>query len=294
MVKIPSKRKSNSFGVAERIPPGPLIPGVPIPPRFGDGRWQVAVSGNYAYVTCYNSDNLVVVDITNPLVPVEKGNVTSTAMNEPRGMAVSGKYVYVSSYIDDALVVVDVSDPNAPVVKGSVTSTNLNGARDVAMVPGSNYVYVAGYVADTLVAVDITDPDNPVEITSVYNATTLNGGMHMAISDGYAYVTSYIGEYFTVLEISESSIHRDETGAVVSSAVWTGTNPDGTADADRCSDWGSGGGGAGAAADGAGAECHDVGCGMGRRRRQQLQMREFAAPVLLRAVACRLNFPIML
>jgi len=50
---------------------------------------SVAVSGSYAYVAAWNSDSLVVVDISNPASPVLRGSVVSSSFLDGVRVALS-------------------------------------------------------------------------------------------------------------------------------------------------------------------------------------------------------------
>jgi len=90
------------------------------------------VSGLYAYVAAPYSDSLVVVDISNPAIPVIRGSVVSSSLlDHAYGVAVSGSYVYVVGHLSDSLVVIDISNPASPVIRGSVVSSSLlDGVRE--------------------------------------------------------------------------------------------------------------------------------------------------------------------
>ena len=52
----------------------------------------VAVSGSYAYVAAWNSNSLVVVDISNPASPVIRGSVVSSSFLD--GVCVALSFVH--------------------------------------------------------------------------------------------------------------------------------------------------------------------------------------------------------
>jgi len=114
---------------------------------------DVALDGDYAYMTAYGADRVVIIDISNPAAPSVVGSVTHADLDGARGIALSGDYAYVTGYNADTLVVVDISNPTAPSVVGSVTHADLNGARGIAL--SGDYAYVGAYDADKVVVVDI-------------------------------------------------------------------------------------------------------------------------------------------
>ncbi len=82
---------------------------------------SVFVSGNYAYVAKgFGSNDLEIVDVTNPASPVRKGsiaNVVNVLLSNPVSVYISGNYAYVASYDSNALEIVDI---------GTVTATGIN------------------------------------------------------------------------------------------------------------------------------------------------------------------------
>ena len=103
--------------------------------HFGGETGVVAVSGNYAYIE--QGQDLVVLDISSPALPVELGRVMTTSIVD---VAISGDYAYVADYTN-GLVIVDISSKAAPTLAGSYDTAGQ--ARGVAVSGG--YAYVADW-----------------------------------------------------------------------------------------------------------------------------------------------------
>jgi hypothetical protein len=137
----------------------------------------VAISGNYAYVTAFNSNRLTVIDISNPVAPrVVASLQDSTRLNAPSDVVVSGGYAYVTDQGNSTgrLAVVNVQDPLHPQIVGLVDSTHttLNGAYRVRLRNG--IVSVAGKNASAVSAVDVSNPAAPLVAGTVTDAAHLN------------------------------------------------------------------------------------------------------------------------
>ena len=101
--------------------------------NFGGVTCACAVSGDYAYIG--QGQYFVVLDVSNPAVPVELGRLRTGDII--RDIAVSGSYAYVADNYN-GLVIVDITNPAAPALAGSYTTVGY--AWDV-VVSGS-YAYV--------------------------------------------------------------------------------------------------------------------------------------------------------
>ena len=70
------------------------------------------------------SNNLEIVDVSNPSVPVHAGSISNggdVKLNYPQSVFVAGNYAYVASSFSNALEIVDVSNPATPVHAGSIS-----------------------------------------------------------------------------------------------------------------------------------------------------------------------------
>ncbi|RPH92423.1 T9SS C-terminal target domain-containing protein, partial [candidate division KSB1 bacterium] len=137
--------------------------------------WDVAVSGDYAYVADGGS-GLRVVNITNPAAPFESGFYDTPGV--AYGVAVSGNYAYVADE-SSGLWVVNVTNPAAPSGAGYY---NTPGAAFGVAVSG-NYAYVADWYS--LRVVDITNPTVPTEVGF---CSTPGYAHRVTVSGNYAYV----------------------------------------------------------------------------------------------------------
>jgi YVTN family beta-propeller protein len=78
----------------------------------------VYVSGRYAYVVDAGSDDLKVIDVSDPAAPALMGSLAIGS--SPQSVYVSGRYAYVVDAESNDLKVIDVSNPAAPAQVGSL------------------------------------------------------------------------------------------------------------------------------------------------------------------------------
>ncbi|MEM1356830.1 MAG: hypothetical protein AAGF89_01440 [Bacteroidota bacterium] len=121
---------------------------------IGDLPYHVAVSGNYAYVLDERSDELRVVDVSNPGGPQRKGSLSIGTF--PTGLEVRGNYAYIIDRDRDDLSVIDISNPDMPELKNTVAL----GQTPQAMALANDYIYVIDFANRDLTIIDIADPLN--------------------------------------------------------------------------------------------------------------------------------------
>ena len=148
------------------------------------GARNVYVLGNFAYVACYESNSLQIVDISNPASLVLVGSIAhgdgGAQLDGAWNVFVVNNYAFVVSLHSNALEIIDVSDPTAPVHAYRVADGD-NGARlsDPRGIFVSNpYVYVTSVGSNVLkiVGFPISSPTPPPPLSSVTPQTARNTG----------------------------------------------------------------------------------------------------------------------
>jgi hypothetical protein len=152
--------------------------------------WDVAVSGNYAYVAD-GSSGLQVIDISDPTSPSFAG--TYYTPGGAVGVAISGDYAFVADQ-NAGLQVIDISDPTTPSLAGSYDTPG--NAKDVAI--SGDYAFVADYSAG-LVVIDISDPTTP-SLAGSYD--TPGNSFDVAVSGDFACVADQFSG-LRVIDISD-------------------------------------------------------------------------------------------
>lgn len=156
------------------------------------GPYDVAVSGNYAYVAS-GSTGLQIVNVSDSANPYLAGVLDTDDC--AYGAAVANGYAYVADG-SDGLLIIDVSDPVSPFLVSEYDTAG--SARDVA-IEGS-----LAYVADGssgLQIIDVSDPANPLLVGS-YDTTGISVGIK--ISGSYAYIAD-AGSGVQIIDVSTTS-----------------------------------------------------------------------------------------
>ncbi|HXB62206.1 MAG TPA: hypothetical protein VNU94_05070 [Acidobacteriaceae bacterium] len=101
---------------------------------------RVVVSGNYAYVTNFDSMKLDIVDVTNPAAPSVLTSVALPCNALP--VAVTASYAYVGCYSAQGIATINITNPaNATVLR--YTATSASPVQDLAL-SGTSLYAVSG------------------------------------------------------------------------------------------------------------------------------------------------------
>ncbi len=146
---------------------------------------SIAVSGRYAYVSNYSSNSISVVDISNPVIPVQVAT-TSVEVN-PISVSLSGRYAYVVNTNSSSISIVDVSNPVIPI---QVATTSV-GLIPKSTVVSGRYAYTVGSGLISLVDLQGTE-------TNALYASSLEAGSLSVAKDIIAQGILNIGTSLTV------------------------------------------------------------------------------------------------
>jgi len=154
----------------------------------------VAVSADYAYLTCWSEDStdgLYVISVADPTRPVRVGYCFTPG--QAQGAAVVGDYAYVA---DDksGLRVISVADPAHPVEVGYCDTIG----RAMAVTVDGDYAYVASsYPGVGLWVISIADPTHPVVVA---HCDTTGGAGGVGLRETLAYVGA---ARFSVISVAD-------------------------------------------------------------------------------------------
>ncbi len=119
----------------------------------------------YAYVGEYNTDNMTIINVTNPAAPAligffnnSVGDGTVGGTKEVWALQNNGdNYVYVTNYYDDTLTIVNVSIPQTPAMvyryNSSTGAGTIDGAKELYI--SGDYAYISAFEDDALTILNI-------------------------------------------------------------------------------------------------------------------------------------------
>jgi hypothetical protein len=137
---------------------------------------DLKIEGKTLYAAA-GSAGLYIIDISDPLKPVEKGVYSSSGFAE--SVVVSGGTAYLANG-SEGLQIIDTSNPANPVALGQA----FKGKYAFGVAVSANNAYIAA-ADDGLLTVDISRNTAPKELASL---DTPGVARNVAVSDKYAYV----------------------------------------------------------------------------------------------------------
>ena len=70
---------------------------------------SIEVKGDYAYISSYDEDRIVVVDVSDPSNPQVVKSFSHSSIDGPEGFDISGRYLYLANFESDTLAITDIS-----------------------------------------------------------------------------------------------------------------------------------------------------------------------------------------
>ena len=178
----------------------------------------------YAIIPNVNSNNIVIIDISNPHAPVLVSSIHDIPeIKSPVGVEVfdvgSRSYVAVAVNFVNGVFLVDITDIHTPkpvvlMRDGHYGFEGLSGALGLEsiVIDGTVYLLATGYYDGAIQIIDMTNPLSPSPIAAVFDGeNSYNiGGAHQikatTIESGtYAVVTSTYGDAITIIDITNPS-----------------------------------------------------------------------------------------
>lgn len=157
---------------------------------------SVYISGRIAYVVDQASDDLKVIDVSNPEAP---GLIGILGIGpEPRAVFVAAQYAYVIDDVADDLKVIDVSNSSAPVLVGSLSI----GILPISIYVSGSYAYVTDADAGDLKVIDISDPTLP---SLVGRLVVGNFPRSIHVVGSYAYIADTGSNELQIVDVSNPS-----------------------------------------------------------------------------------------
>ncbi|MCK5022248.1 MAG: tail fiber domain-containing protein, partial [Candidatus Pacebacteria bacterium] len=209
-VGIGTSTPSEKLEVLGNVLQSPIDPVLEGSLGIGGNPYSVYVSGRYAYVVDIDSDDLKIIDISDPSSPSLSGSLSIGAY--PRDVYVSGKYAYVVDSGSDDLKIIDISNPSLPTLAGSLSI----GTDPHSIYVSGKYAYVVYYGSDDLKIIDISNPSLP---TLTGSLSIGSGPLSVYVSGKYAYVIDYVSRDLKVIDIS------DPSSPSLSGSLGVGSNP---------------------------------------------------------------------
>lgn len=164
--------------------------------HFVEQSFDVAMSGNYAYIASGTASGLRVLDLSDPTTPFEVGySINCDPCSEVEmwmadRVRVSGDYAYVlyfdglNSKTNYRLYVYDVSDPSTPQQMGYICLPDNCTSQFVEV----DYVYITAFEFDGFSGVKVIDVSDPMQLIEVGSFETPGMPQEVYVNDDIAYI----------------------------------------------------------------------------------------------------------
>lgn len=189
-------------------------------PKELDEPEDVLIDGNFAYVPCRGSNNLAIIDISNPRKPVLASSFRDPELIDAMGVSKFKHYVYIASFSNRKCLVVDARDPRHPKKLYSFTvGAGGPGAEQLRKVVYHNgYLYLTHDDESKLYIADARNPARPEVISSV--STGDDGDFAVFVKGNYAYTggcfaaSGNTGRSVRVVDISDKRKPKVVSGLI--------------------------------------------------------------------------------
>ncbi len=162
----------------------------------------VAAQGPYAYMLDYGTNQMQVIDVSNPVAsPGSLPLLGSTTTDDgPSSIALQGHYAYVVNAVGGTVEVIDVADPAHPSVVGGISlgAAGASGTSYSGIAVQGSFAYVADHNANALRVIDVSNPAGPAVVASVPAGQGTTG---VAVQDHRAFVTNKTSNTLQVFDI---------------------------------------------------------------------------------------------
>ena len=148
--------------------------------------YDVAVHGSIAYIA--SSRGLKIVDISNPINPAEKSNLSGFSA---AGVRVCGNLAYVAAYNNGGLKIINVSNATNPILEG-----NVSGFSAQKLILRDNFVYIAASEG-----LKIIDASNTTALTLIGSLEGFEA-KDIVLNGDTAYIAAFYDQGLKVVNIS--------------------------------------------------------------------------------------------
>ena len=163
--------------------------------------WGYAAPNGDEYALLCTTTGTVVVDVTNPSNPIERGWFPFGSSSW-RDCRTYGTYAYVVTEATSGFQIIDLSNPNNPTAVGTFGTSVTNNAHNVCVDTATGLLYLIGTNVGTPVWDLNTNPANPTYLGLADGSGKSNYYHDLCVENGYFYGSMiYNGD----LRISEAT-----------------------------------------------------------------------------------------
>lgn len=148
--------------------------------------WGYAAPNGDEYALLCTTTGTVVVDVTNPATPIERGWFPFGSSSW-RDCRTYGHYAYVVTEATSGFQIIDLSNPNNPTAVGTFGTSVTNNAHNVCVDTTAGRLYLVGTNVGTPCWDLTTNPANPTFVGMAFGSGTANYYHDLCVENGYFY-----------------------------------------------------------------------------------------------------------
>ena len=148
--------------------------------------WGYTAPNGDEYALLCTTTGTVVVDVTNPGLPIERG-FFPFGSSTWRDCRTFGSYAYVVTEATAGFQIIDLSNPNNPTAVGTFGTLVSNNAHNICIDTGTGLLYLAGTNVGTPVWDLSADPTNPTYLGTTTGSGSSNYYHDICVENGYFY-----------------------------------------------------------------------------------------------------------
>jgi len=172
--------------------------------NYLNGATDVCIVGNYAFVTGFYDDSLVIIDITTKSSPIRVGQLLS-GISGASGVNVVGNYAYVTGYYGNVFAIIDVSNKTSPSKISEVQGTiNHMGGANRSFIDG-DYAYVVALSSWPSGGFSIIDISNKYSPSVVGAIGGFSSPRDVWVDGNYAYVANSTNSTVKIVDVTNKT-----------------------------------------------------------------------------------------
>jgi len=148
--------------------------------------WGYTAPNGDEYALLCTTTGTVVVDVTNPSTPIERGWFPFGSSSW-RDCRTYGHYAYVVTEATSGFQIIDLSNPNNPVAVGQFGTSVTNNAHNVCVDTAAGRLYLVGTNVGTPCWDLTTNPANPTFVGMAFGSGNSNYYHDLCVENGYFY-----------------------------------------------------------------------------------------------------------
>ncbi|HEB51799.1 MAG TPA: choice-of-anchor B family protein, partial [bacterium] len=148
--------------------------------------WGYTAPNGDEYALLLTTTGTVVVDVTNPATPIERGWFPWSSSTW-RDCRTYGHYAYVVTEATSGFQIIDLSNPNAPTQVGFFGTSVTTHAHNVCIDEGAGRLYLVGTNVGTPVWDLTSNPANPTYLGIAFGSGSSNYYHDLSVENGYFY-----------------------------------------------------------------------------------------------------------